>query len=64
MANDSDRGVGYSGSGGRKSEPGGYGDDEGGGDEDERILSFYYLDEVMEEYPESRLFYVALARQY
>jgi outer membrane assembly lipoprotein YfiO len=33
-------------------------------DEDERILSFYYLDEVMDEYPESRLFYVALARQY
>jgi outer membrane assembly lipoprotein YfiO len=33
-------------------------------DEDDRILSFYYLDEVMDEYPESRLFYTALQRQY
>ena len=33
-------------------------------DEDERILAFYYLDEVMDEYPESRLFYLALRKQF
>jgi outer membrane protein assembly factor BamD (BamD/ComL family) len=33
-------------------------------DDDDRILSFYYLDEVMDEYPESRLFYAALQKQY
>jgi outer membrane protein assembly factor BamD (BamD/ComL family) len=33
-------------------------------DEDDRILAFYYLDEVMDEYPESRLFYPALEKQY
>jgi len=33
-------------------------------DQDDRILSFYYLDEVMDEYPESRLFYPALRKQY
>jgi outer membrane protein assembly factor BamD (BamD/ComL family) len=33
-------------------------------DEDQLILSFYYLDEVMDEYPESRLFYTALQKQY
>jgi outer membrane protein assembly factor BamD len=33
-------------------------------DEDDRILAFYYLDEVMDEYPESRLFYPALQKQY
>jgi len=32
--------------------------------EDDWILSFYYLDEVMDEYPESRLFYAALHKQY
>ena len=30
----------------------------------DRILSFYYFDEVMDEYPESDLFYTALQRQY
>jgi len=29
-----------------------------------RILSFYYLDELMDNFPESRLFYPALDRQY
>jgi len=29
-----------------------------------RILSFYYLDELMDNFPESRLFYPALERQY
>jgi outer membrane assembly lipoprotein YfiO len=33
-------------------------------DEDDRILAFYYLDEVMDEYPESRLFYPALQKQF
>jgi outer membrane protein assembly factor BamD (BamD/ComL family) len=33
-------------------------------DEDDRILAFYYLDEVMDEYPESRLFYPALEKQF
>ena len=33
-------------------------------DEDDRILAFYYLDEVMDEYPESRLFYTALQKQF
>ncbi|HUB26606.1 MAG TPA: outer membrane protein assembly factor BamD [Tepidisphaeraceae bacterium] len=32
--------------------------------EDDRILAFYYLDEVMDEYPESRLFQPALELQY
>jgi outer membrane assembly lipoprotein YfiO len=32
--------------------------------QDDRILAFYYLDEVMDEYPESRLFYPALQKQY
>jgi outer membrane protein assembly factor BamD (BamD/ComL family) len=31
---------------------------------DDWILSFYYLDEVMDEYPESRLFYPAVEMQY
>jgi outer membrane protein assembly factor BamD (BamD/ComL family) len=33
-------------------------------DEDDRILAFYFLDEVMDEYPDSRLFYPALRKQY
>ncbi len=31
---------------------------------DDRIRSFYFLDELMDEYPESGLFYPALQRQY
>jgi outer membrane assembly lipoprotein YfiO len=31
---------------------------------DERIKSFYYCDELMDEYPESNLYQAALARQY
>jgi outer membrane assembly lipoprotein YfiO len=31
---------------------------------DDRIKSFYYLDELMDECPESKLFYVALDKQY
>lgn len=30
----------------------------------DRIEAFYYLDELMDEYPESRLFYPALEKQY
>lgn len=33
-------------------------------DEDDRILAFYYLDEVMDEYPESHLFAAAVKEQY
>jgi outer membrane protein assembly factor BamD (BamD/ComL family) len=32
--------------------------------EDDRILAFYYLDEVMDEYPASALFFPALQKQY
>ena len=32
--------------------------------EDDRILAFYYLDEVMDEYPESKLFFPAMQKQY
>jgi len=32
--------------------------------DDNWILAFYYLDEVMDEYPESRLFYPAVEMQY
>ena len=32
--------------------------------DDDRILAFYYLDEVMDEYPESPLFNAALNLQY
>jgi outer membrane assembly lipoprotein YfiO len=32
--------------------------------EDDRIVAFYYLDEVMDEYPESQLFFPALEKQY
>jgi outer membrane assembly lipoprotein YfiO len=31
---------------------------------DDRISSFYYLDELMDEYPDSPLFYAALQQQY
>jgi outer membrane assembly lipoprotein YfiO len=31
---------------------------------DDRITSFYYFDEVMDEYPESRLYYPSLEKQY